>query len=163
MVSDLDEFISKWNQVASEPNKVIMLYLLAALNIEKNQDEAENMMTVIVSKRDCLEDNESPTNLRLGRSAGYFLRRFQDNPHIARSYLGGSPENNYQIDESNLELKVVREEEINERFKIFIKSKGKDFLTPVQVQKNRDNQWKLVEYSSVCTGVKKPLSEQNDF
>jgi hypothetical protein len=163
MVSGLDEFISKWNQVASEPNKVIMLYLLAAINIEKNQDEAENMMTVIVSKRDCLEDNESPTNLRLGRSAGYFLRRFHDNPHIARSYLGGSPENNYQIDESNLELTVVREEEINERFKIFIKSKGKDFLTPVQVQKNRDNQWKLVEYSSICTGIKKPSSEENNF
>jgi hypothetical protein len=163
MIYDLDEFISKWNHVSSDPYKVIMLYLLAALNIEKNLDEAENMMTVIVSKKDCLEDNESPTGLTLGRSAGYFLRRFQDNPNIARSYLGGSPENNYQVNESNLELTVLREEEINERLKIFIKSKGKDFLTPVQVQKNRDNEWKLVEYSSICTGVKKPLSEQNDF
>lgn len=163
MIHEFDEFVSKWNLASSDPYKVIMLYLLAALNIEKDPDEAEDMMTLIVSKRDCLEDNESPTNLRLGRSSGYFLRRFQDNPNIARSYLGGSPENNYQIDKSNLELTIVREEEINERLKIFIKSKGKDFLTPVQVQKNRDNQWKLVEYSSICTGVQKPLSEQNNF
>jgi len=163
MIFDLDTFISKWNQVSSDPYGVIMLYLMAALNIEKNPEEAENMMTVIVSKRDCLEDNESPTNLRLGRSAGYFLKRFQENPNIARSYLGGSPENEYRVDESNLELTVVREEEINERLKIFIKSRGKDFLTPVQVQKNRDNQWKLVEYSSICTGVKKPLTEENNF
>ena len=163
MIFDLDTFISKWNQVSSDPYEVILLYLMAALNIEKNPEEAENMMTVIVSKRDCLEDNESPTNLRLGRSAGYFLKRFQENPNIARSYLGGSPENEYRVDESNLELTVVREEEINERLKIFIKSRGKDFLTPVQVQKNRDNQWKLVEYSSICTGVKKPLTEENNF
>jgi len=163
MIYDLDTFTAKWDQESSDPYGVIMLYLIAALNIEKNPEEAENMMTVVVSNKDCLEDYESPTSLRLGRSAKYFFTRFQENPNIARSYLGGSPEKDYQIDESNLELRVVREEEIKDRLKVFIRSGGKDFLTPVQVQKNRDDQWKLVEYSSICTGVKKPSSEENNF
>ena len=163
MIHDLDEFNAKWEQESSDPYNVIMLYLIAALQVEKNPMIAENMMTIIVSKKDCLEDNMSPTKLRLGHSAKYFLTRFQENSNIARSYVGGSPENDYHIDESLLEMKVVREEVINERLKVFIKSGGKDFLTPVQVQKNRYDQWKLVEYSSICTGVKKPSSKENDF
>lgn len=163
MIYDVDSYYTKWNEISSDPYKVILLYLNAALQIEKNPKVAENMMTIVVSKKDCQEDNTSPTNLRLGHSAKNFHSKFEENPNIARSYLGGSPDNNYTIDESNLELLIVREAEDNERLKIFIKSQGKDLATPVQVQKNRNGQWKLVEYSSICTGVKKPISEKNDF
>lgn len=163
MIHNLHEFEEKWLKHSSDPIKTIMMYLIAALNIEYDHEISENMMTLVVSKKDCHYSKDSPTKLRLGRSPKNYFYNFQDNPNIARSYVGGAPLNDYQIDETRLCLHIVREETVGERRKIFIKSEGKDLDTPAQLQQNRNGQWKLVEYSSICTGVKESHSTKNDF
>ena len=47
--------------------------------------------------------------------------------------------------------------------KIFIDSGGKDLNTPVQLRVNARGEWKMTEYSSICTGVRKTVEEEGDF
>ena len=163
MITSFSEFKDQWEKDAGSPEKSIMYYVIAALNIEKDPKLAEAMMTVVVSKNDCLEDGSSPSGLKLGRSAKYYIGQFKGNKNIARSYVGGTPENGYSIKENALTMTVVSKQDHGKGVKIFIDSGGKDFDTPVQLMKNNSGQWKLTNYSSICTGVQKTLKEQGDF
>jgi len=49
------------------------------------------------------------------------------------------------------------------QLKIFIDSGGKDMDTPVQLRENSSGQWKMTEYSSICTGIRKTVEEEGDF
>ncbi len=163
MIKSFPEFKSQWEKDAGSPEDSIMYYLIAALNVESDPKLADAMMTAVVSKNDCVEDGSSPSGLKLGRSAKYYIGQFKGNKNIARSYVGGTPENNYSIKESALTMTVASKQEHGKGLKIFIKSGGKDLPTPVQVAKNNAGQWKLTNYSSICTGVKKTVKEQGDF
>lgn len=164
-INDFSKFKSSWERDASDRHESIMYYMIAALNIERDKNLADAMMTVVVSKKDSLEDGSSPSGLKLNpRGAGYYVNQFAKNKNIARSYVGGTPENNYEIDSSRLEMKVVREQELGkDKFKVFIDCGGADSPRPVQVARNKSGQWKLIEYSSLCVGVKKSADEEGDF
>ncbi|MFX1578463.1 MAG: DUF6935 domain-containing protein [Promethearchaeota archaeon] len=163
MITSFSKFKSGWEADAGKPENTIIYYLIAALNIEKDPQLADAMMTVIVSKNDCIEDEESPSGLKLGRSAKYFIGQFKKNKNIARSYVGGTPKNDYSIDKDKLVMTVTKKQQHGKGLKIFIDSAGKDMDTPLQLQQNNDGQWKLTEYSSVCTGVRKTTAEEGDF
>ncbi len=163
MITSFSKFKSEWEKDAGKPENTIMYYLIAALNIKKDPKLADQMMTVVVSKKHCIEDSSSPTGLKLGRSAKYYIGQFQHNENIARSYVGGNPANNYRIDKDKLVMTVVKKDEYGKGLKIFIDSEGKDFDTPVQLRKNNSGQWKLIEYSSICTGVQKTHEDEGDF
>ena len=163
MITDFKKFKSAWEKDAGKPENTIMYYLIAALNIEKDPKLADAMMTILVHKDHCLDDKKSPSGLKLGRSAKYFIGQFKKNPRIAASYVGGTPDNGYKYKKSELVMTVVKKQDYQKGYKIFIQSAGKDNPTPLQVRENRDGQWKLIEYSSVCTGVKKATSEVGDF
>ncbi|TFG31086.1 hypothetical protein EU527_13300 [Candidatus Thorarchaeota archaeon] len=163
MITSFSKFKSEWEKDASKPENTIMYYLIAALNVEKDPKLADAMMTVVVSKRDCIEDGSSPSGLKLGRSASYYIGQFQGNKNIARSYVGGTNTNNYKIDNKALTMTVVSKQEQPKGVKIFIQSGGKDMATPVTVAKNNEGQWKLTNFSSICTGVKKTVKEEGDF
>ena len=163
MITSFSKFKSAWEKDAGKPENSIMYYLIAALNIEKDPKLAEAMMTVVVSKKDCLEDGSSPSGLKLRPSADYYIGQFKGNKNIARSYVGGTNTNNYKYSKSDLTMTVVRKEDQSKGVKIFIQSGGKDMPTPVYLAKNNDGQWKLTNYSSICTGVKKTVQEEGDF
>jgi hypothetical protein len=163
MVTSFSKFKNEWEKNAGDPENTIMYYLIAALNIEKDQDLADAMMTVVVSKDDSLEDGSSPSGRKLGRSAKYYVGQFLKNKNIARSYVGGTPENDYKISKDSLTMTVVKTENQSKGVKIFIQSGGKDMPTPVYLRKNNSGQWKLTNYSSICTGVKKTHHEEGDF
>ncbi len=162
-ITSFSKFKSEWEKDAGKPENTIMYYLIAALNIEKDPDLADAMMTVIVSKKDCLKNGRSPSGLKLGRSAKYFIGQFKKNPRIAASYVGGTPKNGYKYKKNSLTMTVVKKQDHGKGLKIFIQSGGKSNPTPLQVRKNLSGQWKLVEYSSVCTGVQKTPEEIGDF
>jgi len=163
MITSFSKFKTDWEKDADKPENTIIYYLIAALNIEKDPDLADAMMTVVVSKKDCLEDGGSPSGLKLGRSAKYFVGQFKKNKNIARSYVGGTYTNGYKFDKDNLVMTVTKKQEHGKGLKIFIDSGGKDLDTPVQLAVNSDGQWKLIEYSSICTGVRKTVEEEGDF
>jgi hypothetical protein len=163
MITSFSKFKSAWEKDAGKPEHSIMYYLIAALNIEKDPKLADAMMTVLVSKRDCMDDGGSPSGLKLGRSAKYFIGQFKKNKNIARSYVGGTYKNGYKFSKNNLTMTVVKKQEHGKGLKIFIDSGGKDLNTPVQLRANSAGQWKLTEYSSICTGVRKTVEEEGDF
>ncbi len=163
LITDFKKFKDSWEKDAGSPENTIMYYLIAALNIEKDPKLADAMMTVLVHKDHCLEDKKSPSGLKLGRSASYFVNQFKRNPRIAASYVGGTPENGYKYKKAKLVMTVVKKQDYQGGLKIFIQSGGKDLGTPLQLRKNSKGQWKLTEYSSVCTGVKPTLQEKDDF
>jgi len=163
MITSFSKFKSEWEKEAGKPENNIMYYLIAALNIEKDPDLADAMMTVVVSKRDCIEDAGSPSGQKLGRSAKYFVGQFKQNKNIARSYVGGTYKNGYKFNKDNLVMTVTKKQEHGKGLKIFIDSGGKDMDTPVQLQQNNAGQWKLTEFSSIATGVRKTVEEEGDF
>ena len=163
MITSFPKFKTAWEKDASKPENTIMYYIIAALNIEKDPKLAEAMMTIVVSKKDCLEDGSSPSGLKLGKSAKYYIGQFKQNKNIARSYVGGTNANNYKINNKVLTMTIVSKQDIGKSVKIFIQSGGKDMATPLQLAQNNEGQWKLTNYSSVCTGVKKTVEEEGDF
>ncbi|NHJ12790.1 MAG: hypothetical protein EAX95_03900 [Candidatus Thorarchaeota archaeon] len=165
MINKFDKFKASWEKNAGDKYESVLHYVIAALNIEVDKNVADAMMTVVVSTKDSTEDSKSPSGRKLkARGAGYYVNQFANNKNIARSYVGGTPENNYKIDKKNLTLKVVREQDLGkDKLKIFIECGGADSPRPVQVARNRDGQWKLIEYSSLCVGVKKTSDEEGDF
>jgi hypothetical protein len=163
MITSFKKFKGAWEKDAGDPENTIMYYLIAALNIPKNKDLAEDMMTVVVSKKHCVQDHKSPTGLRLGRSAKYYLDHFAENPHSAPSYVGGSWQNNYEFSKSKLTLTIVRKGKHGKGVKIFVESGGRDNPVPCQLQKNSSGQWKLTEYSSFCMDVRPTAEEEGDF
>ena len=163
MITSFSKFKSEWEKDAGKPENTIMYYLIAALNVEKDPKLADAMMTVVVSKRDCLEDAKSVSGLKLGRSAAYYIGQFYGNKNIARSYVGGTNTNNYKIITKELTMTIVKKQDQAKSVKIFIQSGGKDMPTPVTLAKNNEGQWKLTNYSSICTGVKKTVQEEGDF
>lgn len=165
MITDFDKFKAAWEKDAGSPYETIMYYIIAALNIENDPKLANAMMTVVVSKKDSVEDGSSPSGRMLRRhGSAYYIGQFVKTGHIARSYVGGTPDNEYQIANNRLVMTVVKEQDKGEsEKKIFIQSGGKDMPTPVSLARNSSGQWKLIEYSSVCTGVKRSKSELGDF
>lgn len=163
IITSFSKFKSEWEKDAGKPENTIMFYLIAALNVEKDPKLADAMMTVVVSKNDCIEDPTSLSGLKLGRSASYYVDQFRGNKNIARSYVGGTNANNYKIDNKALTMIVTSKQDHGKGVKIFIQSGGKDLGTPVQLAKNNEGQWKLTNYSSICTGVKKTIQEEGDF
>ena len=163
MITSFSKFKSEWEKNAGKPENTIMYYLIAALNVEKDPKLANAMMTVVVSKKDCVKSGSSPSGLKLGTSAKYFIGQFKKNENIARSYVGGTNTNNYKFRKSSLIMTVVSKKDHGKGVKIFIQSGGKDMPTPLQLRKNSSGQWKLTNYSSVCTGVKKTVEEEGDF
>ena len=163
MITDFKKFKTAWVKDAGKPENTIMYYLIAALNLKKKKDVGEDMMTLLVSKKHCVKDSKSPTGLKLGRSAKYYVNHFLENPTSAPSYLGGTWENEYKINKAKLKLTVVRETKHGKGVKIFVESGGRDNPVPAQLQENSSGQWKLIEYSSFCMDVKPTKSEQGDF
>ncbi len=163
MITSFSKFKTEWEKDSGKPENTIIYYLIAALNVEKDPKLADAMMTVVVSKRDCVEDGNSPSGLKLGTGASYYVGQFLGNKNIARSYVGGTNVNNYKINNKELTMTVVKKQDQARGVKIFIQSGGKDLDTPVTLSKNNDGQWKLTNYSSICTGVKKTAKEEGDF
>ncbi|NWF97196.1 MAG: hypothetical protein HXY34_13750 [Candidatus Thorarchaeota archaeon] len=164
LITDFPKFKAAWEKDAGKPENTILYYIMAALKVEDDPELADAMMTVVVTKDDTLESSNSPSGYKLRPNARYYIGQFKKNPHIARSYVGGTPDNDYAYSKSSLKLVVTRvEDRGNDTLKIFIDSGGKDLDTPVTVAKNKSGQWKLIEYSSICTGVRPPKSRERDF
>ncbi len=164
MITNFNKFKAAWENDASDSYDSIMYYVIAALNIEKDPKLADAMMTVVVSKKQCMESSTSPSGFKLGKSARYYIGQFQDDKNIARSYVGADWESDYKFDKKNLIMSITRDQKVDDKTrKIFVHSGGADSPRPVTVKRNKHGQWKLTNYGSLCVGVRKPASEVDDF
>jgi len=165
MITDFKKFKASWEKNASDPAQSTFHFLVAAYNYSvKDKAIGDAMATIILSKKHNLDDPSSPSGLKLGPTNKTLLKYMRNDPNIVKSYLGAEYKEDYKFNESKPKMAFLGfVPEGEKRLKAIIQSTGKDFPTPVGLAKNKHDQWKIMEFSSIATGCKKPASEEDDF
>jgi hypothetical protein len=149
---DYQKFSENWEQEWSKSELgAIRAFLIGVIEYLDNPEEGSRMIALTLPDQYLRQDG-SP-----GRDA--FLEYFSnDGGNSAKSYLGGTPENNYRFDYDHPMEILEHSNRGEQESKIFIQSGGKDMPTPVHLRKNNDAIWKLFNVSSLATGVKRVKS-----
>ncbi|MFX0134277.1 MAG: DUF6935 domain-containing protein [Candidatus Hodarchaeota archaeon] len=164
-IDNWEEFKEKFEKEADDPEKTVFFYLIGILEyITGDKKQGEPMITLTIKANMMQKDPVSPSGLRLPQAGeGYFVQHMLEDPNIIKSFLGGNPDNNYEIDKEELEMLLVGKE-VKKNFAVIdIQSGGKDFYSRVKLQKNKYGIWKLYETSSIATGVKETTEDKDDF
>ena len=156
----LAEFETLFQQEARTPEGAVKCLLVAAIESygEPKNPDGLKMYGMCLPKNDA-PGGEPPRHAffhsQWGKQAG---RNGAKNAPIPSSYLGGTPANHYTPD-YNFRLTQhptykTAHKNTEDDVKIVFQSGGKDSPTPVRLKKNKHGIWKVVEYSSLYTGVK---------
>ena len=163
MIADFEKFQKSWEKKASDPAESVFHFLIAAYNYCLDPDVGEPMTTLVLSKKHNLKDTSSPTGLKLGKTNKYLLKHMSEDINIVKSYLGANYKKDYKFNEKKIEMALLTFDSDGKYGKVVIQSGGKDLPTPVGVGKNKNGQWKILEFSSIATGCRKPASAEDDF
>ncbi len=166
------DFQSRFESSGTDPVEVIKLLVEAMLTLADDPDLGKQMMALVMSKRDL---DQTP-----GTLSGYSLRRtnqvpqrLQRDANIARSYAGGTYQNDYRdCDPANPQIEIdtvysAQRQGVDYpeegKAKFFVKSGGADTPRPVVLARNRAGYWKVTEMSSLTLGVRPPAGAADDF
>ncbi len=166
IVKNFKEFKEIFDEKGKDPREVILLYCIAALEYASGNEDGKYMATLCLPTTFMQEDPGSPSGYTIDeRGELYYLDQIKKRPQIIKSYLGGTPDNGYEIDEDNLSLNIVQEGiEKDQKALIILQSSGKDFNTPMELMKNKSGYWKIFKgTSSIATGVKVTSDQVDDF
>jgi len=163
MITDFEKFQKSWEKTASDPAQSVFHLLIAAYNYCLDPEIGDPMATVVLSKKHNQKDASTPTGLKLGKTNRYLFKHMAEDINIVKSYLGANYKADYKFNEKKLTMSLLTFNSDGKYGKLFIQSGGKDNPTPIQVGKNKNGQWKIIEFSSIATGCRKPASEEDDF
>lgn len=151
----LEEFKAYWEQSGKTPEGSVKCLIIAALETVKEGNKDGKKMWGMVLHKDYVDSKGEVSERFAIEQCSRQIKGTDFKGAILTSYLGGTPENGYVCSYEN-DLVVIETQTITdgEEVKIFIQSGGKDMATPLRLRKNKDGYWKVVEYSSVYTGVK---------
>ena len=111
--------------------------------------------------RQVLDKSSFTSSGTFGSSVSEGLRYIKSSKNIIRSYFGAVPPD-YSIeitDKFTVTFKPNKTQDMGRKtLKYFVDSKGKDFDTPIHV-KEEAGIWKISNFSSVYTGVRKEAAE----
>ncbi|MCD4783740.1 MAG: hypothetical protein K8T10_07915 [Candidatus Eremiobacteraeota bacterium] len=158
----LEEFKVLWEKEGKTPQGAVKCLLIAALETVKEGNKDGKKMWAMVIPKSQVKQNGEPENSH-SFAMGQFARVIKGTKFrgaIAASYLGGTPENGYKYSYDN-NVVIDRSNIKGNDAKIFFKSGGKGFASPVRLRRNKHGYWKIFEYSSLYTGVK-PIKD-GDF
>jgi len=160
-----EEFNKRWDVDGKDHIKTIMLYLIAALEYTKGNKDGEAMASLLLPTPRLHKNPKSPSGWALNKPTElFFLEHMKENPNTPKSYLGGTPQNNYEIDENNLKLHVVQEGVKDREAVVVIQSAGKDFSSPCGLRLNKDGYWKIFKGTgSIATQSRITDEEMWDF
>ena len=159
----VDDFRARIAAEATDPKQAVRLWFDAVFVYTSGEDELGADMITEMTK-----DNNWQ------RAASYFVRALDHNPHIFRSYARGSaPENDYAMSPDDYALTFTRTEtqpypdrEEGEYVKMFVESSGADSPRPIEVQRNSRGEYKVSNFSSICSGIRPPATDaaaRDDF
>ncbi|NVM03263.1 MAG: hypothetical protein HWN67_13060 [Candidatus Helarchaeota archaeon] len=164
-IDNWEEIKEKFEKEADDPEKTVFFYLIGVLEyITGDKKQGEPMITLTVKANMMQKDPVSPSGLKLPQSGeGYFVQHMLESPNIVKSFVGGNPDNNYEVDKEELVMHLVGKKVKRNFAVIDIQSGGKDFYSRVKLQKNKYGIWKLYETSSIATGVQEVTEDKDDF
>ena len=154
---NLSEFEKLWKKLGTTEEGATKCYIIGAIEYVNGNDEGEKMCAMTVPK------NRLNDKGLLGPTEKFRITHMKEDPDTPKSYLGGTPENEYKTYSYDNDLVVLenKSKRGEKKSKIFIQSGGKDFPTPVEMRKNKYGYWKLFSTGSIATGVKD--IEDDDF
>ena len=162
-----DEFIEFKNRAAdrtTDPEAVVGLFLEALVTLERDETLGTQKMALLLAPGQLSPDPSALSGQRISRMGMESVRRLLRNANIARSYVGGSYQRGY-ADFSPDDLRVTLDRSNPRsgldypspgRAKYFVFSGGADSARPITLTRTDDGAWKVHEYSSLTTGVRKP-------
>lgn len=154
----IDQFRARFEAEGGDPEVVIALLIEAIVTLETDESLGTEMVETVISKR--LDARE-------------YIRRLRANKNIARSYAGGTYQNDYN-DFQATAPDVALDREYSSagqgigfpsegRAKFFVVCGGADRPRPIMLAKNNSGLWKVTEFSSLTVGVRQPASVAGDF
>lgn len=170
----LQDFQKRFEVEGKSPKGAIRMLFMALLELEKNPKLAGVMVTAVYNGKKMTADSSSPTGFSIGSSDRFILDQLRQRPEIAHSYLGGTPDKNYENFHASGNtmnfpptgaliggVRVNNTLEGNAEGQIYIKSNGKDIATPLRLERNNQGLFKIdpSSVSSVATGVKQAAPE----
>ena len=126
----------------------------ALLLITDDWEKAFSALSYVLAKP-TIEEHETTRLLRI----------FKSSPHVLLSYLGGTPENGYDISPL-LQPHIVEEACVELKEKeatIYVQSAGRKYASKIFLRQNKDSHWKVFEFSDLGIGVTPPVKVDDDF
>ncbi len=168
--AEVHAFTERFATEGQSPDGTARLLVEALLVAERDEPLAEQLMTVVLSKRHLTPAPDTPSGFRLPPS-DQSLRRLRKNPDIARSLAGGTHARDYaDFDPTRIDLDRVysaRAQGVDYprpgEAKLFVRCGGADTPRPITFARNNAGLWKVTGFSSLTVGVRPRASVAGDF
>lgn len=160
----LEEFRQAWETEARTPEGAVRCLLVAVLEtVKENNPEGLRMWGLTLPRDQVDAKGEPKRSQRLAvEQFGRQVKGTDFRGAVAASYLGGTNTNGYAFSyEAAMQVDEAQTRRQDAEVRLFLRSGGKDLASPVTLRKNSEGRWKVIEYSSLFTGVK--AIESNDF
>jgi hypothetical protein len=166
------DLAARYEAIATDARAVARLFVEAMLALERDEAAATQAMVRMCSTRSLDPAPSEPSGHCFRASEREAVKRLLRDPNIARSYCGGRHEHDYALDLAA--PRVVLDEAYSARgqgvdyprpgeAKLFVASGGADLPRPILLARNASGQWKVTNWSSLTTGVRKPASSAGNF
>ena len=177
---NFDGFKAEYQKQATTPRGAAHMLFEALVAGLEQPDHAESYLTLVLRSDELSVSATSPTGYVLGGTSKFMLQQIQAKPHIVYSYIGATPETDYQnwnpaswqidVPEHGSTVGQIVVDNSAEKpdaatGRIYVRSAGKDSPTPINMDRNRDGVWKIQNssLSNLATGVKPGTANQGDF
>lgn len=178
--ADFAGFKAKFEQQATTPRGAARMLFEALINGLADPPNAEAYLTLVLRSDELSPSASSPTGYVLGATGKFMLQQLQAKPQIVYSYVGATPEQNYQNwsrtalqlsvpEQGNVAGQIVVDNTVEKdgatTGKLYVRSSGKDTPTPINMDRNNQGLWKIQTSSlgNLATGVKAATGSSGDF
>lgn len=160
-----EEFVKLRNAQATTPEGGAAMFLLAMLAWEKDKDLGEPFFTIALDKGQLKKGKGGYKGYAPGNSAMFLIKRIDGKKVFPKAYVKGTTTKAGYAAKAPFTFKFMRNKhskQTNGDIKVYVYCSGADTPRPVRLRKNNRGLWKVVEFSSLVVGMKKPPSKDDD-
>lgn len=159
-----EEFVKLRNSTATTPEGGAAMFVLAMMAWEKDKDLGEPYFTIALDKSQ-LKKGKGYKGYAPGNSAMFLIKRIDGKKVFSKSYIAGTSHKKGYATKAPFKIKFMRNKYSklsNGDIKVFVYCTGADSPRPCRLRKNNRGLWKVVEFSSLVVGMRKPPSKDDD-
>lgn len=167
-----NDFKARFEAQGSDPEATVRLLVEGMVTLEQDEALGAQLMALVISKKNLQPDPGALSGQRF-RPADGTLGRLLADPNISRALAGGTHQQGYQdFDPAALRVELDRGYSAGAQgvdyprpgeAKLFLRCGGADTPRPVTLAKNSSGCWKVINLSSLTSGVRRPAAEVGDF
>ena len=161
----VDDFVKLRDTIATTPEGGAVCFIIAMIKYTEDKNAGMQFFTaILVNDNTLLRKTKEGgyKGMEPGSSAQFLIKQLDYSPWISFSYLlGTSPENCYTVDGPPFTIQLSRNaysESQNGSIKVFVSCSGADTPRPVTLKPNNNGIWKVSEFSSLVTDIRKPAN-----